>query len=202
MAVDRYDGLALETVAQPSAPAPVGLITEQSRHQRAATHSRTAMTRKRAHMGSVVCAPASLRWEVGNAVTAGVKRRRLTTERARQLVTDFDQVTIRELAIDLLRAVDLAIASVPTSSPALTVTGVPPGHLLRRCTRRMPSAPARRQTKPRSPCDRPGSGELGGRPPTRSYNLPHDIDRTAKPGRVHFLFERHVIVGPLARLGW
>ena len=59
-----------------------------------------------ATMGSVVCAPASLRWEVGNAATAGVKRRRLTTERARQLVTDFEQVTIRELAIDLLRAVD------------------------------------------------------------------------------------------------
>ena len=59
--------------------------------------------------GSVVCAPASLRWEVGNAATAGVKRRRLTTERARQLVTDFEQVTIRELAIDLLRAVDLGL---------------------------------------------------------------------------------------------
>ena len=44
--------------------------------------------------GSVVCAPASLRWEVGNAATAGVKRRRLTTERARQLVTDFEQVKI------------------------------------------------------------------------------------------------------------
>jgi predicted nucleic acid-binding protein len=62
-----------------------------------------------ATMGSVVCAPASLRWEVGNAVSAGVKRRRLTTQRARQLVTDFDQVTIRELAIDLLRAVDLGL---------------------------------------------------------------------------------------------
>ena len=33
-----------------------------------------------ATMGSVVCAPASLRWEVGNAATAGVKRRRLTAE--------------------------------------------------------------------------------------------------------------------------
>jgi hypothetical protein len=60
-------------------------------------------------MGAVVCAPASLRWEVGNAVTAGVKRRRLTHERARQLVTDFEQVTIRELAIDLKRAVDLGL---------------------------------------------------------------------------------------------
>jgi predicted nucleic acid-binding protein len=62
-----------------------------------------------ASMRSVVCAPASLRWEVGNAATAGVKRRRLTTERARQLVTDFEQVTIRELVIDLLRAVDLGL---------------------------------------------------------------------------------------------
>ena len=62
-----------------------------------------------ATIGSVVCAPASLRWEVGNAATAGVKRRRLTTERARQLVTDFEQVTIRELAIDLRRAVDLGL---------------------------------------------------------------------------------------------
>jgi predicted nucleic acid-binding protein len=59
--------------------------------------------------GSVVCAPASLRWEVGNAATAGVKRRRLTRERARQLITDFEQVTIRELAIDIGRAVDLGL---------------------------------------------------------------------------------------------
>jgi predicted nucleic acid-binding protein len=62
-----------------------------------------------ATMGSVVCAPASLRWEVGNAATAGVKRRRLTPERAQQLIADFEQVTIRELAIDLQRAVDLAL---------------------------------------------------------------------------------------------
>jgi predicted nucleic acid-binding protein len=63
-----------------------------------------------ATMGSAVCAPASLRWEVGNAATAGVKRRRLTSERARQLITDFEQVTIRELAIDVRRAVDLGLA--------------------------------------------------------------------------------------------
>jgi predicted nucleic acid-binding protein len=62
-----------------------------------------------ATVGSVVCAPASLRWEVGNAATAGVKRRRLTKERARQLIADFDQVTIRELAIDIGRAVDLGL---------------------------------------------------------------------------------------------
>jgi predicted nucleic acid-binding protein len=62
-----------------------------------------------ATMRSAVCAPASLRWEVGNAATAGVKRHRLTTERARQLVSDFEQVKIRELAIDILRAVDLGL---------------------------------------------------------------------------------------------
>ena len=56
-----------------------------------------------------MCGPASLRWEVGNAAAAGVKRRRPTTERARQLVFDFEQVTIRELAIDLARAVNLSL---------------------------------------------------------------------------------------------
>jgi predicted nucleic acid-binding protein len=62
-----------------------------------------------ATMGTLVCAPATLRWEVGNAATAGVKRRRLTPERARELITDFEQVTIRELAVDLRRAVDLGL---------------------------------------------------------------------------------------------
>jgi predicted nucleic acid-binding protein len=62
-----------------------------------------------ATMGSVLCAPASLRWEVGNAATAGVKRRRLTRERARQLITDFERVMIRELTIDSGRAVDLGL---------------------------------------------------------------------------------------------
>ena len=47
--------------------------------------------------------------EIGNAATAGVKRRRLTPGRARQLVTDCEQVTIRELAVDLRRAVDLGL---------------------------------------------------------------------------------------------
>ena len=37
------------------------------------------------------------------------KRRRLTPERARQLVTDFELVTIRELRVDLRRAVDLGL---------------------------------------------------------------------------------------------
>jgi len=62
-----------------------------------------------ATMGRILSAPASLRWEVGNAAAAAAKRRRLTAARARQLVADFEQVTIQELTIDLLRAVDLAL---------------------------------------------------------------------------------------------
>jgi hypothetical protein len=37
---------------------------------------------------------------VGNAAAAGVKRRRLTAARARQLIKDFEQVTLQEVAID------------------------------------------------------------------------------------------------------
>ena len=60
-------------------------------------------------MGTILGAPASLRWEVGNAAAAGVKRPRLTEDRARQLMTDFESVRIRELTIDIKRAVDLGL---------------------------------------------------------------------------------------------
>ena len=60
-------------------------------------------------VGSILTAPASLRWEVGNAATAGVKRRRLTPARARQMMTDFETVTIRAFAIDIKSAVDLGL---------------------------------------------------------------------------------------------
>ena len=62
-----------------------------------------------ASTGRILCAPASVRWEVGNAATAGVKKRRLTPVRARQLIEDFERVAIRELAVDIGRAVDLAL---------------------------------------------------------------------------------------------
>jgi predicted nucleic acid-binding protein len=41
-----------------------------------------------ATMGSIVCAPASLRWQVGNAATAGVKRRRLTRQRLAEVLEE------------------------------------------------------------------------------------------------------------------
>jgi len=62
-----------------------------------------------ATIGRILCAPTSVRWEVGNAATAGVKRRRLTPLRARQLLMDFELISIRAVTIDLRRAVDLAL---------------------------------------------------------------------------------------------
>ena len=95
--------------------------------------------------GCMLCAPASIRWEVGNAATAGVKRRRLTQARARQLVRDFGQVTIRELDVDVQRAVDLALelglyaydayileASRSSGYPLLALDGT-----VKRCARKM-----------------------------------------------------------------
>ncbi len=66
-------------------------------------------SKARRQPGRIPCPPASIPWEVGNAATAGVKQRRLTPDRARQLVRDFEHVTMRELAVDLQRAIDLAL---------------------------------------------------------------------------------------------
>jgi len=77
-------------------------------------------------MGTILGAPASLRWEVGNAATASVKRRRLTEGRARRLMTGFESVTIRELTIDIKTAVDLGLltpGATPAQSPFANVTG-------------------------------------------------------------------------------
>jgi predicted nucleic acid-binding protein len=62
-----------------------------------------------ATMGRILYAPASIRWEIGNAATAGVKKRRLSIARARQLARDFEQVPIQEHPINILSAVDLAV---------------------------------------------------------------------------------------------
>jgi hypothetical protein len=54
------------------------------------------------------CGAGLMHAERSGLPSARVKRRRLTPERARQLVTDFKQ-TIRELRVDLRRAVDLGL---------------------------------------------------------------------------------------------
>jgi predicted nucleic acid-binding protein len=57
----------------------------------------------------ILCAPGSIRWEVGNAAVAAVRRRRLTAARAQQLLNDFATVPIQEIDVDIDRAVELAL---------------------------------------------------------------------------------------------
>ena len=52
----------------------------------------------------------SLPWEVGNALVAGVRRRRLTPAQARDAWTSYRQVPIRLVQVDVARALELAIA--------------------------------------------------------------------------------------------
>lgn len=57
-----------------------------------------------------LASPLSLPWEVGNALVAGVRRRRLTPAQAGDAWTSYRQVPIRLVQVDVARALDLAIA--------------------------------------------------------------------------------------------
>jgi predicted nucleic acid-binding protein len=57
---------------------------------------------------ATLCAPASLTWEVGNALSAALKRKRLDELTARRAVRAFDTIPIRWLPVDLETAVGLA----------------------------------------------------------------------------------------------
>ena len=58
--------------------------------------------------GAALWAPPSVPWEVGNALSALVKRRRLAAADAHQAVRSFEQIPLQHVAIDLGRAVLLA----------------------------------------------------------------------------------------------
>ncbi|MBI3636017.1 MAG: type II toxin-antitoxin system VapC family toxin [Candidatus Rokubacteria bacterium] len=58
--------------------------------------------------GATLCIPPSVPWEVGNAVSALVRRRRLTRTQARRVVQSFEAIPVETVAIELERAVDLA----------------------------------------------------------------------------------------------
>jgi len=58
--------------------------------------------------GAVLFAPASLPWEVGNAVVAAVRRRRLTAAQAEAGWTAYQTIPIRLLEVDIGRAMALA----------------------------------------------------------------------------------------------
>jgi predicted nucleic acid-binding protein len=58
--------------------------------------------------GAVLFAPASLPWEVGNALVAAVRRRRLTAAEAEAGWTAYQTIPIRLVEVDIGRAMALA----------------------------------------------------------------------------------------------
>jgi predicted nucleic acid-binding protein len=58
--------------------------------------------------GAVLFAPASLPWEVGNALVAAVRRRRLSAAQAEAGWTAYQTIPIRLLEVDIGRAMALA----------------------------------------------------------------------------------------------
>jgi predicted nucleic acid-binding protein len=61
-----------------------------------------------ATIGADLVAPASLPLEVGNALVAAVRRRRLTPVEARQAWESYNAVPVRLLDVDVGRAIDTA----------------------------------------------------------------------------------------------
>lgn len=58
--------------------------------------------------GVELVAPASLPWEVGNALSALLERKRLSLEEARQALTGYDQIPLRVFDIRLEDAINIA----------------------------------------------------------------------------------------------
>jgi predicted nucleic acid-binding protein len=85
---------------------------------------------------AVLFAPGSLDWEVGNAVAALFKRKRLTLDQALHALAVYEQIPIRLVQISLSRAVRIAhqlgiyaydaymlAAAIETGFPLLTLDG-------------------------------------------------------------------------------
>jgi predicted nucleic acid-binding protein len=58
--------------------------------------------------GSVLVAPGSVPWELGNALSALVKRRRLTLAQARAALATYAGIPLRIVEVDLAVALELA----------------------------------------------------------------------------------------------
>jgi predicted nucleic acid-binding protein len=58
--------------------------------------------------GADLIAPASLPWEIGNAFSAMLKRKRVTNSQIQQIFKSFQQIPIRLVEVDLLGALELA----------------------------------------------------------------------------------------------
>lgn len=58
--------------------------------------------------GHDLVGPGSIRWEIGNAFSAMLKRRRLSLRSARQALAIFDVIPIRYLEVDVAQSLKLA----------------------------------------------------------------------------------------------
>jgi len=58
--------------------------------------------------GATLCAPASLPWEMGNALSASLKRKRFSLDVAQAAVAAFEGIPIRLVPVDLAAAMELA----------------------------------------------------------------------------------------------
>jgi predicted nucleic acid-binding protein len=56
----------------------------------------------------LACAP-TLRWEVGNALIAGFRRKRLTTEVVLEAWNRFERVRVRAVEVDVHKALEIAM---------------------------------------------------------------------------------------------
>lgn len=60
--------------------------------------------------GAQLCAPASVPWEVCNALSAALKRRRVTLSQAVEIMRNFGKVPLQLSPVDLVAALELAAA--------------------------------------------------------------------------------------------
>ncbi len=58
--------------------------------------------------GANLLAPVSVHWEVGNALSAMLKRGRLNAKQARKVLESYDRIPIRLVEVSLLESVDVA----------------------------------------------------------------------------------------------
>jgi predicted nucleic acid-binding protein len=62
----------------------------------------------RATKQAVLIAPASVPWEIGNALIAGLRRRRLRLEDVQAAWRSYEEIPMRLVDVDMVRALDAA----------------------------------------------------------------------------------------------
>jgi predicted nucleic acid-binding protein len=58
--------------------------------------------------GASILAPSSVHWEIGNAFSAMLRRRRLTMKQVQAALSSYEQIPIRYVDVDLQKALELA----------------------------------------------------------------------------------------------